>query len=227
MVVSTGHQRTAGLHVEPVEGFSGRIEHFSASHGLVAWNHAPRFRKGRSTAREDSCDLDRGQAATRVIVRASPSRQKDRARNCCVWLASMKVTGPRIGETDPRLRDSSGLQLDCDAISRGDGHEPSGFRHVRRGGRVQLGKHACCVGAALPGRRPLALAGTFVPQSKLRPQLSVRQAVSCVRETPCTRRTQRDKWLWSAKPVRAAISARPNRPSRTSSTARRNRRCMT
>jgi hypothetical protein len=47
MVVSTGHQRAAGLHVELVEGFSGRIEDFSASRGLMAWNHAPRFRKGK------------------------------------------------------------------------------------------------------------------------------------------------------------------------------------
>jgi hypothetical protein len=67
----------------------------------MAWNHAPRFRKGRRTDREDSCGLGRGQAATRAIERASPSRQKDRSRNCCVRPASMKAADPRISETDP------------------------------------------------------------------------------------------------------------------------------
>jgi hypothetical protein len=142
------NERPGSCIAEPVEGFSDRIEHFFASRGLVSWNHAPRFRKGRMTGREDSCGLGRGQAATRAIERASPSRQKDRSRNCCVWLASMKAVDSRTSETDPGLRDSSGWRLDCDTIARGDGHQLSGFRHARRGGRVQLGKHDCCVGAA-------------------------------------------------------------------------------
>src|SRR6266436_2994424 len=57
--------------------------------------------------------------------------------------------------------------------------------------------------------------------------LELDQATSFVSGTPWTRRTQRDKWLWSAKPVRAAISANPNRPSRTSSVARCTRRYTT
>ncbi len=53
------------------------------------------------------------------------------------------------------------------------------------------------------------------------------QAASSERETPRTRRTQRDRWLWSAKPVRAAICAKLVSPSRTSSIARVSRRCTT
>jgi DNA-binding transcriptional LysR family regulator len=40
-----------------VESFSDLMDHLSASRGMTAWNHAPGFRKGRRTDREDSCGL--------------------------------------------------------------------------------------------------------------------------------------------------------------------------